>query len=237
MLKADPPETSLGCGTVGAAGAVYDANCQRCPRLAGFLKEVKAKHPSYFCKPVPPFGDDCAELLVLGLAPGMHGANATGRPFTGDACSDLLYGTLHRHGFGSKARSVSSKDGLVMHNCRITNAVKCLPPQNKPSPAEVRHCLAYLSQELLQLRPKVVLCLGAIAHDAALRALPLAQLGLRPVLFKFAHAACHQVGDVWLVDSYHPSRYNLNTGRITEAMFSQAVGLAKGLLNQQREEA
>jgi uracil-DNA glycosylase family 4 len=217
--------------------SVYDPNCRRCPRLAAFLNEVKTKHPTYFCRPVPPFGDDHAELLVLGLAPGLHGANATGRPFTGDACSDLLYGTLYRHGFGSKPRSLTASDGLVMTNCRITNAVKCLPPQNKPSAEEVRNCLAYLREELVQLKPRVILCLGAIAHDAALRALPLLQRGLRPSMFKFAHAASHQVGKVWLVDSYHPSRYNLNTGRITEEMFSQAVGLANSLLDKQSSKA
>jgi len=233
-LKANSFSTSVSQET---AQAVYDPSCQRCPRLSGFLKEVKAKHPSYFCKPVPPFGDDHAGLLVLGLAPGLHGANATGRPFTGDACSDLLYGSLHHHGFGSEPRSLTVDDALVMHNCRITNAVKCLPPQNKPTPAEVLNCLTYLRQEVFQLKPKVILCLGAIAHNAALRVLPLSQLGLRPAQLTFGHAARHRVGAIWLVDSYHPSRYNLNTGRITEAMFSQAVGLAKSLLDEQVKEA
>jgi uracil-DNA glycosylase family 4 len=218
--------------TATATPTVYDPHCKRCPRLSTFLDEVKGKHPSYFCKPVPPFGDTKAQLLVLGLAPGLHGANATGRPFTGDACSDLLYGTLHQHGFGSKPQSLRADDDLVMTNCRITNAVKCLPPQNKPTPTEVRTCLAYLQEEATQLSPKVILCLGAIAHDAGLRVLPLKALGLRPAELKFAHGACHRVGELWIVDSYHPSRYNLNTGRITPAMFSQAVGKAKALLTQ-----
>ncbi|MEY2777831.1 MAG: hypothetical protein RLY30_1929 [Pseudomonadota bacterium] len=164
---------------------------------------------------------------MVGLAPGLHGANRTGRPFTGDACSDLLYGSLFRAGIASAARSISSDDGLVLKGCRITNAVKCLPPDNKPTGSEVKACGGYLSAELQSLKPKVVLCLGAVAHDAVLRCLNLGAYGLKAAAFKFAHGACHQIaceGDsLVLVDSYHPSRYNVNTGRLTEPMFDAAV--------------
>ncbi|HEY3180732.1 MAG TPA: uracil-DNA glycosylase [Casimicrobiaceae bacterium] len=197
-------------------GAVYDPACRRCPRLAQFLDAVAAEHPSYWCKPVPPFGDPAARLVIVGLAPGMHGANASGRPFTGDYAGILLYETLHRYGFGSSAHSNSRADPLTLKNCRITNAVKCLPPGNKPAPSEIGQCNAYLSAELATLpRAAAVLALGRIAHEAALRALkqPLSR-------FKFGHGARHDLPNgVVLFDSYHCSRYNTNTGRLTQQMF------------------
>jgi len=182
---------------------------------------------------VPPFGDEQAQLLVVGLAPGLHGANATGRPFTGDACSDLLYGTLFEHGFSSAPRSVSRDDGLVLLNCRITNAVKCLPPQNKPTPAEAKTCRPFLEAELITTSPKVVLCLGALAHTAVVKSLSqtlLKENGLQPASLAFGHGRLHRVGSMRLVDSFHPSRYNVNTGRLTPRMFSEAVALAKAQL-------
>ena len=194
----------------------YDASCRRCPRLARFLDTVAADHPSYWCKPVPPFGDANARLVIVGLAPGLHGANASGRPFTGDYAGILLYETLHVYGFASAAHSVSRDDRLALRDCRITNAVKCLPPANKPTPLEVRACNAYLRTDLARLSAgSVVLALGRIAHDAALRARDEV-----PAKFRFAHGARHVLSDrVVLFDSYHCSRYNTNTGRLTPSMF------------------
>ncbi len=195
--------------------AVYDASCRRCPRLAAFLDAVAREHPAYWCKPVPPFGDPAARLLIVGLAPGMHGANASGRPFTGDHAGILLYGTLHRYGYGSRAASTARDDGLVLTGCRINNAVKCLPPQNKPAPDEVARCNAWLAADLATLPAgAAVLALGRIAHDAVLRA-----MGERRASYVFAHAAAHAVGGFTLFDSYHCSRYNTNTGRLTTPMF------------------
>src|ERR1700691_1627472 len=147
----------------------YDPGCRRSPRLAAFLDSVKIEHPEYFCRPVPAFGDPKARLLIVGLAPGKHGANRTGRPFTGDFAGILLYETLHRFGLASAAASTSSEDGLCLSGARITNAVKCLPPDNKPLPAEVRACNEFLRAELSQSpEARVVLALGAIAHAAVL---------------------------------------------------------------------
>lgn len=217
---------------------VYNESCRDCPRLANFLDQVKAKHPEYFCKPVPPFGSPTARLLVVGLAPGLHGANATGRPFTGDWCSDLLYGTLHRYGFAKRERSISRDDDQALIDCRLTNAVKCLPPDNKPSPPEIKTCLKYLEAEIALLKPKVIVALGAIAHDAVLRALisrgavngMKADTGkqLSRSAYKFAHGAEHAAGGVVLIDSYHPSRYNTNTGRLTASMFEAVFASARG---------
>ena len=196
--------------------AAYDASCRRCPRLAQFLDTVAADHPSYWCKPVPPFGDANARLVIVGLAPGMHGANASGRPFTGDYAGILLYETLHAYGFASLPQSVSRRDRLALRDCRITNAVKCLPPANKPTPLEVRACNAYLRAELATLSERaVLLALGRVAHDAALRA-----RDETPAKFRFAHGARHVLSDgLVLFDSYHCSRYNTNTGRLTPSMF------------------
>lgn len=206
----------------------YDRDCRQCRRLSNFLDAVRLREPTYFCRPVPPFGDDHPSLLVVGLAPGLHGANRTGRPFTGDACSDLLYGTLHALGLSSAPRSIAQSDGLLLHGCRITNAVKCLPPKNKPTGEEVRTCSQYLRVEIARLQPRVILCLGAVAHDAVLRCLDLKGLRLRASDLRFAHGARHALAQgspqpQWLVDSYHPSRYNINTGRLTEQMFLEAL--------------
>jgi uracil-DNA glycosylase family 4 len=210
----------------------YDPNCRLCPRLATFLDQVKAKHPSYFCKPVPPFGPAKAELMIVGLAPGLHGANASGRPFTGDWCSDLLYGTLYQFGFASKPRSISAADDLTLINCRLTNAVKCLPPENKPTPGEVNQCLGYLRHEItVAIKPRVIVCLGAVAHSAVLKALPLNDYGVKAAHFKFGHGVIHGIGPYTIVDSYHPSRYNTNTGRLTPAMFEAVFATVQGLLN------
>jgi uracil-DNA glycosylase family 4 len=205
-----------GCA---AARASFDPDCRDCPRLAGFLDEVRGKHPDYHARPVPPFGDPAAQLLIVGLAPGMHGANRTGRPFTGDYAGILLYSSLHQFGFASRAVSEAADDALQLHNCRITNAVKCLPPQNKPLPLEIRRCNPYLAAELRRYPPRVILALGSVAHQAVLMA-----FGLKPTGFKFAHHAVHTLppasgAGTRLYDSYHCSRYNTQTKRLTAAMF------------------
>ena len=207
----------------------FDSNCTRCPRLAGFLKEVKQKYPSYYAKPVPPFGDPDARLLIVGLAPGMHGANATGRPFTGDYAGILLYQTLYKYGFASAPESVSRDDSLELRNCRITNAVKCLPPENKPIGDEINTCNEFLANELNGLSDNsLVMALGTIAHKSVLRG-----LGQKQSQFKFAHGAVHRLDDkLTLIDSYHCSRYNTQTRRLTPAMFESVFQQASDLLRQ-----
>lgn len=195
----------------------YDRSCRRCPRLAAFLDEVKRAHPAYWCLPVPPFGAIGAPLLIVGLAPGMHGANATGRAFTGDFAGILLYETLHDFGFASAPAASSREDGLALAGCRISNAVKCLPPGNKPLPAEVATCSRYLAVDIAALPPgAAILALGRIAHEAVVRVAG-APLRAHP----FAHGARHAIepGALTLFDSYHCSRYNTNTGRLTRSMF------------------
>ncbi|MCB1723954.1 MAG: uracil-DNA glycosylase [Gammaproteobacteria bacterium] len=206
----------------------FDPDCRRCDRLAGFLDAVKAEHPDYFCRPVPPFGDVDARLLVVGLAPGMHGANATGRPFTGDFAGILLYRTLHRFGFASAPESRSADDGLRLIDCRITNAVKCLPPQNKPVGAEIRACRDFLVRELAEFTGgSVVVALGSIAHGSV-----VAASAMRLADAPFAHAAQHRLpSGATLVDSYHCSRYNTQTRRLTDAMFEQVFATARSLLD------
>ena len=204
----------------------FDPGCRRCLRLAGFLEEGRARHPAYHCAPVAPFGDAAPRLLIVGLAPGFHGANATGRPFTGDYAGVLLYATLHGFGWATAAVSTSRDDGLVLTGARITNAVKCVPPANKPTPVEIATCNEFLRAELAGLpQGAVVLALGAIAHGAVLRA-----HDVRQSAFRFAHGAEHVLpcGRV-LIDSYHCSRYNTNTRRLTEEMFRAVVGKASEL--------
>ncbi len=164
------------------------------------------------------FGPARAALLVVGLAPGLHGANRTGRPFTGDHAGILLYETLHRHAFASHAGSADPEDGLALLDCRVTNAVKCLPPQNKPQPDEVRRCNRYLAQEIGAVKPTAILALGAVAHRAVLMA-----LDLPPGRWRFAHGAVHDLSAVRLFDSYHCSRYNTQTRRLTAASFDAVV--------------
>ncbi|MBI3525820.1 MAG: uracil-DNA glycosylase [Betaproteobacteria bacterium] len=193
-------------------------SCVVCPRLAGFLRDVRRQHPTYHARPVAPFGDPRARFLIVGLAPGMHGANRSGRPFTGDHAGILLYQTLHRFGFANRAVSVAADDGLALIDCRITNAVKCLPPQNKPESTEIHACNRYLAEELRgspELR--VILALGGVAHKAVL----LAQ-GMKQSARAFAHGARHVLenGQV-LIDSYHCSRYNTQTRRLTAESFAE----------------
>lgn len=207
----------------------FSTDCTRCERLAGFLADLRTEYSDYFCKPVPSFGDPKARLLVVGLAPGMHGANATGRPFTGDHAGILLYQTLHDYGFASKAESVSTKDGLKLIDCRITNAVRCLPPQNKPVGAEVNACNEYLVDELEQLNEgSVILALGSLAHNAVLKA-----TGVRKADHVFGHGSNYQMpGGLRLLSSYHCSRYNTNTRRLTPVMFAEVFAAAREHINQ-----
>jgi len=205
---------------------IFDQDCRQCQRLDGFLCEVKQKHPDYHARPVAPFGDSDAQLLVVGLAPGMHGANATGRPFTGDYAGLLLYEALYEFGYSSQIKSESLTDGLELKNCRITNAVKCLPPQNKPTGDEINRCNAYLSAELKTLPEQaVILALGSIAHQAVLKA-----YGLKLSSAKFVHNARHALPDGrTLVDSYHSSRYNVQTKRLTKEMFADVFRTIQSL--------
>lgn len=208
--------------------SVYDSGCRRCPRLAKFLDAVKREQAAYFCKPVPAFGDAAARIVIVGLAPGKHGANRSGRPFTGDHAGILLYETLHKFGLASAAQSISTRDGLRLVGARITNAVKCLPPDNKPLPVEIKTCNAYLRAELEQSpHARVLIALGTIAHAAVLKACDLAA-----AQFKFGHGAVHRIDRARvLLDSYHCSRYNTQTRRLTpamfEAVFARAVELAR----------
>ncbi len=218
--------SDVRAGGRAAPRARFDPGCTRCPRLAAFLEEQRALHSGYHNAPVPAFGDPTPRLLIVGLAPGRHGANATGRPFTGDYAGILLYRTLFDLGLCTKPESASVDDGLELLGCRITNAVKCLPPQNKPTTREVQTCNDYLSAEIAELpRGAAILALGAIAHGAVLRA-----CGLKVSQCRFGHGLVHELrGGRTLVDSYHCSRYNTQTRRLTPTMFTDALALAKSL--------
>ncbi len=210
----------------------FDPNCQRCPRLAANLAEVRERHPDYHAAPVPCFGSPDARLLIVGLAPGMHGANRSGRPFTGDASGRLLFEVLFETGFANRPQSCRRRDGLQLLGCRLTNAVKCLPPGNRPVATEIRNCREYLDAEIGALwRPtvrkaRVLLALGRIAHDAIVSV-------VRPATATpFGHGARHLVHDrLWLIDSYHPSRQNVNTGRLTRQMLFDVFAFARQTLD------
>lgn len=191
-------------------------DCAACPRLKAFRDDLRLQYPDWHNAPVPSFRSADPRLLVVGLAPGMRGANRTGRPFTGDYAGDLLYATLVKFGFATGEYAARPDDGLTLRNAIITNAVRCLPPENKPTPAEVRACSSYLVGEIENLPSlRVILALGRIAHDATLRA-----LGLKLSAHPFAHGARHELPNgLVLFDSYHCSRYNTNTGRLTTEMF------------------
>lgn len=219
-------------------------DCAACPRLATFLAETKARYPDYHCAPVPAFGSAAPSMLVVGLAPGLHGANATGRPFTGDHAGLLLYQTLHAVGRASAPVSTHVNDKLTLPECRITNAVKCVPPANKPTPAEIRTCNQFLRAELALLgvpavdgaaavsaghagKPLAIIALGRVAHEAVLSA-----LGLRKAALPFGHGVEHALmahpRPVRLFDSYHCSRYNTQTRRLTAEMFEAVFRAADG---------
>jgi uracil-DNA glycosylase len=192
-----------------------DRNCPLCPRLAEFRAEARLREPDWFNSPVDSFGDPSAQLLIVGLAPGMQGANRTGRPFTGDYAGDLLYATLLEYGFAKGVYQARPDDGLKLVDCRISNAVRCVPPQNKPLPAEINTCRQFLSATVAAMpKLRAIVPLGRIAHETTLKV-----LGLRSAAAPFAHGAVHMAGTYKLYDSYHCSRYNTNTGVLTPKMF------------------
>ncbi|OHD07587.1 uracil-DNA glycosylase [Sphingopyxis sp. RIFCSPHIGHO2_12_FULL_65_19] len=204
-------------------------DCPRCPRLAALRGECRAEHPDWWNAPVYAFGDPGAWLAFAGLAPGKHGANRTGRPFTGDYAGDLLFATLAEFGLSRGHYDARVDDGLTLDGAIIVNSVKCLPPQNKPTPAEIANCRPFFEEQMDALpKLRVIIALGRIAHDAALRA-----FGERLAAHPFAHGAVHVLpGGRYLVDSYHCSRYNTNTGRLTAAMFADVFRTALALNGQ-----
>ena len=205
-----------------------DRNCDRCPRLVAYREEHRAAEPDWHNAPVPSFGGLDARLLIVGLAPGLRGANRTGRPFTGDFAGDLLYATLGNFGFARGSYGATPGDGLALHDCRITNAVRCVPPQNKPNAAEVAACRGFLEAEFAAMDGlRAILALGQVAHGAVLKT-----LGLRAGACRFAHGAVHRLDDGRrLFDSYHCSRLNTNTGRLTPAMFADVFAAIRAVLD------
>ena len=214
----------------GAPAAIYaepDRDCTLCPRLAAFREANRAREASWFNAPVPSFGDPKGRLLIVGLAPGLRGANRTGRPFTGDFAGDLLYATLIEYGFARGAYQARPDDGLALIDCRISNAVRCVPPQNKPLPLEIANCRPFLAATLTTMPSlKAIVALGRIAHESIAKA-----LALRAAAVPFAHGAIHQVGKIRLYDSYHCSRYNTNTGVLTPEMFRNVFAKVRSELS------
>jgi uracil-DNA glycosylase family 4 len=201
-------------------------NCPLCPRLAAFRKANRKTHPDWFNAPVPCFGPIDAELMIVGLAPGLRGANRTGRPFTGDYAGNLLYATLKEFGFARGNYQARPDDGFQLVNARIVNSVRCVPPENKPTPAEINTCRQFLIPEMERMRKtKVIVALGKIAHDSVIRALQgkLAH-------YKFGHGAEHEIAGYRLIDSYHCSRYNTNTGVLTPKMFAAVFKSVRKLI-------
>ncbi len=208
-------------------------DCMRCPRLADFRQSNDEKFPGWHNAPVPSFGPLDAPLLIVGLAPGLRGANRTGRPFTGDFAGDLLYPTLLDFALGDGTYSATPDDGVRLSRCRITNAVRCVPPENKPTGEEIKTCRGFLGAEIAAMpNLKGLLALGVVAHKAI-----LAALGRKQSALPFTHGAIHDLGHghwgdgLWLADSYHCSRYNTNTGRLTEAMFREVFGAVEARLD------
>jgi uracil-DNA glycosylase family 4 len=213
-IESDPARLA-GAGGVPLPPSEPHRNCPLCPRLASFREATRAREPEWFNSPVPAFGDPDGRLLIVGLAPGMQGANRTGRPFTGDYAGDLLYATLLEYGFAKGVYQARPDDGLTLVDCRIGNAVHCVPPQNKPLPAEINNCRPFLSATIKTMpRLRAIVALGRIAHETTLKT-----LGLRAAAAPFAHGALHQAGALRLYDSYHCSRYNTNTRVLTPDMF------------------
>lgn len=201
-------------------------DCPLCPRLAAYRAENRAKQPTWFNAPVPSFGDRNGRLLIVGLAPGVSGANRTGRPFTGDHAGELLYGTLKKFGFARGAYAARSDDDLELVDCRITNAARCVPPENKPTPEEVKTCRVFLNATIESMTNlKILVALGRIAHETTVRA-----LNQKPAAVPFAHGAKHDLGPLTLYDSFHCSRYNTNTGKLTTAMFEAVFREVRGHL-------
>ena len=208
----------------GVTGPEPARACGRCPRLVAFRTKNAGEEPDWFNGAVPSFGNDDAELLIVGLAPGRNGANRTGRPFTGDYAGELLYGTLLEFGFAAGEYEAAPDDGLTLRHTMITNAVRCVPPENKPTPDEIARCRPFLAARVAALpKLRILLALGRIAHDQTLSA-----LGLKKSTYPFAHGARHEIGASRLLfDSYHCSRYNTNTGTLTPEMFRAVFAAIK----------
>ena len=218
------------------AAAEPHRDCPRCPRLHAFIAEWREREPGWFNAPVPTFsaaaGDDTVELLIVGLAPGLRGANRTGRPFTGDYAGELLYSTLSRFGFSRGRFQARPDDGVELTGAALTNAVRCVPPENKPVGAEISTCRDFLKATIARYPGlRAILTLGTIAHQSSVRA-----LGLKVADFPFAHGARQPAGSVTLFSSYHCSRYNTNTGRLTEEMFVAVFADIRAYLDRDRGE-
>ncbi len=208
-------------------------DCPRCPRLVAFRQSWRASEPDWFNAPVDSFGPIDARLLIVGLAPGLRGANRTGRPFTGDYAGNLLYATLAEFGFARGSYAASPDDGLELLDCRITNAVRCVPPDNKPTPQEITTCRDFLKAAIAEMKNlRAVVALGRIAHDSFVLA-----SGARRAELPFAHGRAHAVAALRLFDSYHCSRYNTNTGVLTPQMFRDVIGQARKLIDAQPQRA
>jgi uracil-DNA glycosylase family 4 len=210
-----------------SAGALLrtepDRNCPLCPRLVAFREAARLREPEWYNSPVPAFGDPDGQLLIVGLAPGLQGANRTGRPFTGDYAGDLLYATLLEYGFAKGKYQARPDDGLKLVNCRIGNAVHCVPPQNKPLPVEINTCRPFLVATIESMpKLRAIVALGRVAHESTLKA-----LGVRSSAAPFAHGAIHPAGNWKLYDSYHCSRYNTNTRVLTPEMFRSVFARVK----------
>jgi uracil-DNA glycosylase family 4 len=206
----------------------FNSKCSDCPRLVASFDNLKVTFNKYWNKPVPPFGNTNSSLVIVGLAPGLHGANATGRPFTGDHAGILLYETLYKFGFATLPKSISCDDKLRLKDTYLTNAVKCYPPQNKPLPSEIKECNKYLRNEIAKIsKARVIIALGLVAHKAVITA-----FNLRQSQYVFKHNATHQLFDnIVLIDSYHCSRYNTQTKRLTKEMFESVFANAKKRIN------
>jgi uracil-DNA glycosylase family 4 len=222
-ISTNESERASGQPPPAVLHAEPDRNCPLCPRLLGFREAARAREPDWFNSPVPSFGDSDARLLIIGLAPGFQGANRTGRPFTGDFAGDLLYATLMEYDFAKGVYRARPDDGLRLVDCRISNAVRCVPPQNKPLPAEINTCRRFLSATIATMpNLRAIVALGRVAHETALKT-----LGLRSAAAPFAHGAIHQAGVLKLYDSYHCSRYNTNTRVLTPEMFRSVFAKVK----------
>ena len=214
-------------GVVPSEAAEPDHDCPRCPRLVEFRKRWREREPEWFNAPVPSFGPRNARLLIVGLAPGLQGANRTGRPFTGDYAGDLLYDTLRQYGFATGTYEARPDDGLELHDCRITNAVRCVPPENKPSAIEIGNCREFLRNSIAEMTDlRAILALGRIAHDSALSA-----LGLKTSTAQFGHGNTHRLAKLTLYDSFHCSRLNTNTGKLTPEMFAAVFSKIRNQLD------
>ena len=202
-------------------------NCPRCPRLVEFRKVWRKKEPAWFNAPVPSFGPVNARVLIVGLAPGVQGANRTGRPFTGDYAGVLLYDTLLRYGFAKGEYQAHPDDGLTLRDCRITNAVRCVPPENKPLPVEINTCRDFLKDTIAEMpRLRALVALGRIAHDST-----VTTLGAKKSATPFTHGGAHRIGELTLFSSYHCSRYNTNTGVLTPQMFRDVFAKLRNYLD------